>query len=110
MERGFLRLDDLSGRLTLALRQSVQSKRQQLAVPAARLERSSPEFRVQQESQRLLALWKRLQAASPASVLNRGFAMVRDEQGKPVMRRAEVKADQRLDVVFGDGEARVRAE
>lgn len=110
VERGFLRIDDLSGRLSLALRQAVQSKRQQLAVPAARLERSSPEFRVQQESQRLLALWKRLQAASPASVLNRGFAMVRDEQGKPVMRRAEVKAGQRLDVVFGDGEARVRAE
>ncbi|ATC63088.1 exodeoxyribonuclease VII large subunit [Nibricoccus aquaticus] len=110
VERGFLRLDDLSGRLSLALRQAVQSKRQQLAVPAARLERSSPEFRVQGESQRLLALWKRLQAASPASVLNRGFAMVRDEQGKPVMRRADVKAEQRLDVVFGDGEVKVRAE
>jgi len=110
VERGFLRLDDLSGRLSLALKQAVLSKRQQLAVPAARLERSSPEFRVQRESQRLLALWKRLQAASPASVLNRGFAMVRDEQGKPVMRRAEVKTEQRLDVVFGDGEVRVRTE
>ncbi len=110
VERGFLRLDDLSGRLSLALRQAVQSKRQQIAVPAARLERSSPEFRVQRESQRLLALWKRLQAASPASVLNRGFAMVRDEEGKPVMRRADVKSEQRLDVVFGDGDVRVRAE
>ncbi|MGC4073681.1 MAG: exodeoxyribonuclease VII large subunit [Nibricoccus sp.] len=110
VERGFLRLDDLSGRLTLALKQAVLSKRQQLAVPAARLERSSPEFRVQQESQRLLALWKRLQAASPASVLNRGFALVRDEQGKPVMRKAGLKQNQRLDVVFGDGETRVRVE
>jgi exodeoxyribonuclease VII large subunit len=110
VERGFLRLDDLAGRLSLALRQAMQSKRQQLAVPAARLERSSPEFRVQRESQRLLALWKRLQAASPASVLNRGFAIVRDEQGRPVVRRADVNTDQRLDVLFGDGEVRVRAE
>ncbi len=110
VERGFLRIDDLSGRLSLALRQAVQSKRQKLAVPVARLERSSPEFRVQQESQRLLALWKRLQAASPASVLNRGFAMVRYEEVRPVMRSAEVTTGQRLDVVFGDGETRVRAE
>jgi exodeoxyribonuclease VII large subunit len=110
VERGFLRLDDLTGRLSLALRQAMQSKRQQLAVPAARLERSSPEFRVQRESQRLLALWKRLQAASPASVLNRGFAIVRDEQGKTVVRRADVNTDQRLNVLFGDGEVRVRAE
>ena len=110
VERGFLRLDDLTGRLSLALRQAMQNKRQQLAVPAARLERSSPEFRVQRESQRLLALWKRLQAVSPASVLNRGFAIVRDQQGKPVVRRADVNTDQRLDVLFGDGEVRVRAE
>jgi exodeoxyribonuclease VII large subunit len=110
VERGLLRVDDLAGRLGLALRQAVQSKRQQLAVPAARLERGSPEFRVQQESQRLLALWKRLQAASPASVLNRGFAIVRDEVGQPVVKRAEVKTQQRLDLVFRDGEIRVRVE
>ena len=110
VERGFLRLDDLSDRLHLALRQAVQSKRQSLAVPAARFARSSPEFRVQRESQRLLALWKRLQAASPASVLKRGFTLVRDEHGRPVVRRSEVSAGQRLTVVFGDGDARVRAE
>ena len=110
VERGFLRLDDLSDRLHLALRQAVQGKRQSLAVPAARLARSSPEFRVQQESQRLLALWKRLQAASPESVLKRGFTLVRDEHGRPVVRRSEVSPGQRLTVVFGDGDARVRTE
>jgi exodeoxyribonuclease VII large subunit len=110
VERGFLQLDDLSGRLSLALRQAVRSKWQRLAAPSARLARSSPEFRVQGESQRLLALWKRLQAASPASVLNRGFTLVRDEQGHPVMKRGAVSAGQRLTVVFGDGEAGVRAD
>ena len=39
---------------------------------------------MQRESQRLLALWKRLQAASPASVLNRGFVIMRDAEGRPV--------------------------
>jgi exodeoxyribonuclease VII large subunit len=65
---------------------------------------------VQTESHRLLALWKRLQAASPASVLNRGFAIVRDEARRPVMRRAQVKAGQNLAAEFADGAVNVRAE
>jgi exodeoxyribonuclease VII large subunit len=65
---------------------------------------------VQQESHRLLALWKRLQAASPASVLGRGFAIVRDESGRPVTRRAEVQAGQRLRITLRDGDLPARAE
>jgi exodeoxyribonuclease VII large subunit len=110
VERGFLRVDDLSGRLHLALRQTAQRKRQQFALPALRLARCSPEVRVQQESQRLLALWKRLQAASPKSVLNRGFAIVRDEAGRPVMQRSALESGARLAVEFSDGEVRVRTE
>ena len=37
-----------------------------------------------EESQRLLALWKRLQSASPASVLNRGFAYIGVSAGSPI--------------------------
>ncbi len=110
VERGFLKVDDLTNRLHAALRQSMQAKRARLAVPSARFARCSPEFRVQQESHRLLALWKRLQAASPASVLGRGFAIVRDEQGRPVTRRVDVKPGQRLEVSLRDGEMPVRAE
>ena len=62
------------------------------------------------DSHRLLALWKRLQAASPVSVLNRGFVILRDEQGKPVSRRAEVGAGARLEAQFADGRVRVQAE
>jgi len=65
---------------------------------------------VQTESHRLLALWKRLQAASPASVLNRGFAIVRDEAGRPVIRRAGVTGGQALAAEFADGTVRVRVE
>ena len=110
VEQGFLRLDDLTNRLGAALRASVQTRRQQLAEARSTLARVSPEGRVQLESHRLLSLWKRLQAASPVSVLNRGLVIVRDEAGRPVMRRAAVKAGQRLTAEFADGGAAVRAE
>lgn len=110
IEQGFLRLDDISNRLGAALRTSVQVRRQQLVEVRAALARVSPEFRVQRESHRLLSLWKRLQAASPASVLNRGFVIMRDESGKPVGRRAEVGAGQVLQAEFTDGMTKMRAE
>jgi exodeoxyribonuclease VII large subunit len=110
IEQGYLRLDDFTNRLGAALRASMQMCRQRLADARARHERHSPETRVQQESQRLLALWKRLQSVSPVSVLHRGFAIMRDEQGRPVPRRAGVRAGQRLTAEFGDGSLPVRAE
>ena len=110
IEQGFLRLDDFSNRLSAALRSMVQRRSQQLGEIRARLAQASPERRVQLGSHQLLSLYKRLHAASPASVLNRGFAIVRDEQGRPVSRRAGVKAGQRLSNEFSDGSVKVRAE
>ncbi|MES1166409.1 MAG: exodeoxyribonuclease VII large subunit, partial [Pseudomonadota bacterium] len=78
IEQGHLRLDDFSNRLAAALRGTVQEWRQRLAEARSELAKHSPAFRVERESHRLLSLWKRLQAASPRSVLNRGFAIVRD--------------------------------
>jgi len=110
IEQGYLRLDDFSNRLASALRSTVQLRRQQLGEIRARLLQASPEARVQLGSHQLLSLYKRLQAASPASVLNRGFAIVRDERGKPVSRRAAIKSGQRLSNEFSDGSVKVRAE
>ena len=110
IEQGYLRLDDFSNRLTSALRATVQQRRQQLRDAAARLAHASPEARVQLGSHQLLSLYKRLQAASPKSVLNRGFAIVRDETGKPVMRRGKIKPGQKLVNEFSDGSVKVRAE
>jgi len=110
IEQGFLRLDDLSNRLAAALRDATQARRQQLGEARAALARVSPEFRVQTESHRLLSLWKRLQAASPDSVLNRGFVIMRDAAGQPVMRRAAVKSGQSLAAEFADGTVPVRAD
>ena len=110
VERGYLRLDDLANRLGAAWRHSTQGRRQQLADVRGALEQNSPEQRVQLESHNLLALWKRLQAASPKSVLHRGFVIVRDDAGRPVTRRAAVTAGQRFGTEFADGTVRMRAE
>ena len=104
VERGYLRLDDLSNRFAAAWRHAAQQKRQTLADARARLAQRSPEARVQLASHRLLSLWKRLQSASPQSVLNRGFVIVRDPQGRPVPRRAGLRAGQSVRAQFADGD------
>jgi exodeoxyribonuclease VII large subunit len=109
IERGYLRLDDMANRLSGALGAFVQGRRQRLSEAAALLRERSPQRRVEAESQRLLALWKRLQAASPASVLNRGFVIMRDEGGRPVQRKTAVQKGQRLEAQFADGAVSVQA-
>ena len=110
VERGYLRLDDLTNRLAASLRSAAEMKRARLAEVRSRLAQGSPEARVKLESQRLISLEKRLQAASPKSVLNRGFVILRDEHGRPIPRRAGVRSGQRLTAEFGDGEAGLKAE
>lgn len=110
IESNHLRLDDLGNRLGSALRAAVQLQREALGTSRTRLAAVSPEKRVQQESHRLLGLWKRLESASPQSVLKRGYAIVRDEAGKPVPRAKGLKPGQALVNEFHDGKVRVRAE
>ena len=110
VEQGWLRLDDVRNRLGSGLIQAVQQARHRLGETRARLAQRSPATRVEIESHRLLSLWKRLQAASPASVLNRGFVIVRDEEGKPVSRRTGLVSGRRLQTEFADGAVRVRVE
>ncbi|AOS44558.1 Exodeoxyribonuclease 7 large subunit [Lacunisphaera limnophila] len=110
IEQNHLRLDDLRNRLGSALRASLQEGRQSLAAARSRLAATSPEKRVQLESHRLLALWKRLESASPQSVLKRGYAIVRDEAGRPVARAQGLAPGQPLVNEFLDGKVRVRVE
>jgi len=110
VERGLLRLDDVTNRLGGALRAATEAKRTRLAGARLRLAQLSPEARIRLDSHRLLALWKRLQAASPRSVLQRGFVILRDEAGRPVPRRVELRSGQRLTAEFGDGEAKLSAD
>lgn len=110
IEQNQLRLDDLTNRLGGALRHAVQLRREQLGTARGRLTAASPEKRVQLESHKLLALWKRLESASPQSVLKRGYAIVRDAQGRPVARAKATQPGQPLVNEFHDGQVRVRVE
>jgi exodeoxyribonuclease VII large subunit len=67
-------------------------------------------MRIRLESQRLLGLWKRLEAASPVSVLNRGFVILRDDAGRPVIRRQSLSSGARVSAEFADGRASLTVE
>lgn len=110
VERGYLRLDDLSNRMSAGLKGAVRDRGHRLAEVRGRLERASPASRLPLAAQRLEGLRKRLASASPASVLNRGFVLMRDERGLPVVRRAAVRPGQRMAAEFADGAAQVRAD
>lgn len=110
IEQSQLRLDDLANRLGAALRHATQDRREQLAGTRARFAAASPAKRVQLESHRLLALWKRLESVSPPSVLKRGFVIVRDERGRPIPRAKGLAPGQPLVNEFHDGSVRVRTE
>lgn len=110
IERGHLRLDDCSNRLAAALRAAVHGRRHRYAELRARFAQASPSARLELASQRLDGLGKRLRASSPVSVLNRGFAIVRDDRGRPLTRRAAVRPGQKVSAEFADGSAPMRAE
>lgn len=110
VERGWLRLDDLQNRLAAATGRVTRERRHALALLAGRLAAASPARRVERESQRLLGLRKRLLAASPGSVLGRGFAILRDTEGRPVTRAADLRAGERIVVELGDGRRATRVE
>lgn len=110
VERGWLRLDDLQNRLSASALRVTRERRHALALLAGRLAAASPARRAERESQRLLGLRKRLQAASPSSVLGRGFAILRDTEGRPVTRAADLRAGERIEVELGDGRRAARVE
>lgn len=63
-----------------------------------------------QEGQRLAAARRHLEALSPARVLERGFAVVRDADGNVVRDATAVVAGQALDVELAAGRLGVRVE
>jgi exodeoxyribonuclease VII large subunit len=101
VERGCLRVDDLRNRLAAALAQGGQERRHLLAVLAGRLAAVGPSSRVEREAQRLRWFWKRLQAASPTSVLKRGFAIVRDEAGRPLTELGQLQPSAQVEIELG---------
>jgi len=110
IEQYALRLDDYANRLGAALRMGIQEARHRLAAVEGAWAHVSPELRLEQWARQLNGLEKRLHSVSAHSVLQRGFAIVRDEAGQPVTHRAGLAAGQCVETEFADGCVPMRVE
>lgn len=120
-----LSLSRLQQRLMGATRQELESFRAQIETDQARLLRVSPRWRIQNDRQRLdarmqqslstvqhlLALnharlradEQRLAALNPLAVLQRGYALVRTNEGGLVSRVSQVQPGQQVQVRLAEG-------
>ena len=104
------RLERLSGRLTLrAVQQQAVRDREKLDRLGQSAQRAISQF-LDRRTQALSAQAKLLASLSYKSVLQRGFAVVRDAKGIPVHSAAVVKPAQQLTVEFADGRLKVRED
>ncbi len=87
VETAHQRLDDVSDRLRVGVRE-----------------------RLGNLSLRLENLGQRLEGNSLTGTLKRGFSMIRDKDGNPVASKAELKPDQSVTATFADGDASLRVE
>lgn len=81
----------------------LQALRRQLLVQQARLEPLHPRRRLDRERQRLEHQRQLLRALSPRHVLERGFALLRDPQGKVVRSIQAVRPGDTVNVQLVDG-------
>lgn len=72
-----------------------------------RLQRHSTELLLYGQRQ-VDQIGKLLESYSFRSVLNRGFALVRDQDGQPVLAAAGLRPGDTIGIEFGDGEVRAR--
>jgi exodeoxyribonuclease VII large subunit len=103
------RLAAVGGRPGVAFARQIAGNRERLPQLAARLDQV---FAIQCERrhQRLESLAQLLQSFSYKSVLDRGFALVRNVAGKPIRRAAGISAGETLGIEFADGTAHAIAE
>jgi exodeoxyribonuclease VII large subunit len=132
IEQEHLRLDDLANRLNSATRHLLHQKRiainqarenlqihspaarikllrQQLASLNARLERASAGT-VRVKRDRIEQMTRHLNSLNPRSILQRGFVLVKDAEGRLVTRAARLKKGASLVNEFADGNVKVKVE
>jgi exodeoxyribonuclease VII large subunit len=102
------RADELATRLRLGLRDAVGDRRQRWALAAARLVSFDLRGALERERLRLGALSGQLNQLSPMKVLDRGYAIVFDQQGKVVKSAAAVRLGDPIQVQLARG--RLEAE
>ena len=105
-QRGRMTLAE--SRLQASLRRAVAASNSRLA---ARVVSVAPLAAMLRERRTYLGgLAGRLDSANPLGLLARGYALVRDMDGRPVTQAAGLRDGTPLDLRFADGERRVRVE
>jgi exodeoxyribonuclease VII large subunit len=104
------RLNRVAPRLTLApMRTLIANERRSLDLSGRRAAQALTRL-VAFQRQRFDGVAKLADTLSYKSVLRRGFALVRDEKGKPVHHAGEVRQGVALRLEFADGEVKVRED
>jgi exodeoxyribonuclease VII large subunit len=103
-------LDLLSLRLLAGLRHFVQSAHSKAAVLLPRLSLTPIQTVLRAQQTSLAVLAARLEGASYARVLARGFALVRSRRGDPLTSAAAIKPGTRLTISFADGDTNATAD
>jgi exodeoxyribonuclease VII large subunit len=104
------RLSAIGGRLTVtALRAQIERGKEKVARLATSARRCA-DLHIQQRDTRLRYVSQLLNALSYKGVLERGFALVRDEQGQPLHAATNVGSGQRLSIEFADGRVDATAD
>lgn len=98
------RFDELSERLPRALKVGVEKQAMKLdtIITAKRMERSISNY-IQQKKTEFEAPARLLESLNYQKVLERGFAVVRDEKGKTISDRKAIKKGDQLGIEFRDG-------
>jgi exodeoxyribonuclease VII large subunit len=109
LQRPRQQIADLQARLARAFanrlnleKQSAAAGRRQLDGLSARL-RAAPAKPLERRAERLASASKLLESYSYHNVLARGFALVRDEQGRPLRAASDVEKGSGLEIEFADG-------
>ena len=97
------RLDEQGERLRRGLGERIQRARTALQRDAARLSLPLVQARIDRSRDRVAALVQMLALLDYKQVLRRGYAVVRDAAGKPVLSAAAARAEPALEIEFADG-------
>ncbi|AGH81963.1 exodeoxyribonuclease VII large subunit [Psychromonas sp. CNPT3] len=130
LQQKTLMTDELSLRLSHAMQQMLHRAVQKNASLNAHLQQNSPQKNIEIEKQKQIQLYTRLKnsllntlqqkqmylqtkmarlnAVSPLATLARGYAIVKDAQGKVVTDATSLKEESKLNIHFAKGEVQAR--
>ncbi len=105
LEQAWMRLDDVAARRNRLWESARTEARETLGACRYRLGAVDPRHRVGLARENLRHLALRLRQASPATVLARGYAIVRDAKGTILQSADAARKSPRIEVEWADGRA-----